>query len=87
MSAPLWLARILDRYQVPYQYHEHPPVHSASHLAHAEHVPGAQVAKPVFLRAGSRLVTVVLPASARVDMDRVRQVVGAPDLRRVWAAA
>jgi Ala-tRNA(Pro) deacylase len=81
MPVPLWLARILDHYQVPYEYHEHPPVHSASHLAHAEHVPGGRVAKPVFLVTGRWLITVVLPASARVDMGRVQQVVGAADLR------
>jgi CheY-like chemotaxis protein/prolyl-tRNA editing enzyme YbaK/EbsC (Cys-tRNA(Pro) deacylase) len=81
MSAPHWLARILDHYQVPYQYHEHPPVYSAAHLAHAEHVPGGQVAKPVFLVAGKLLITVVLPANARVDLPRVQQVVGAADLQ------
>jgi Ala-tRNA(Pro) deacylase len=81
MPAPLWLARLLDHYQVPYRYHEHPPVHSAMHLAHAEHVPGGLVAKPVFLVAGRRLITVVLPASARVDVGRVQEVVGAADLR------
>jgi Ala-tRNA(Pro) deacylase len=81
MSVPLWLARILTHYKVPYEAHEHPPVHSASHLAHTEHVSGSRVAKPVFLMAGKQLVTVVLPASAQVDVDRVQDILGTRDLR------
>jgi Ala-tRNA(Pro) deacylase len=80
MTVPLWLTRILQHYQIPYETHQHPPVQSASHLAHAEHVSGRWVAKPVFLLADKQLITVILPASARVDVDRVRAVIGASDL-------
>jgi len=76
MSVPAWLTRILHHYHVPYEVHHHPPVQSASHLAHAEHVSGRRVAKSVFLLAGKQLITVVLPASARVDVARVQEVVG-----------
>src|SRR5205085_4902645 len=68
-------------YKVPYEAHHHPPVHSASHLAHAEHVAGRWVAKPVFLMAGRQLVTVVMPADARVDLGRVQDILGVRDLR------
>jgi CheY-like chemotaxis protein len=81
MSVPLWLARIFDHCKVPYEVHRHVPVHSASHLAHAEHVSGRWVAKPVFLMADNRLVTVVLPANARVDLARVQEILGARELR------
>jgi Ala-tRNA(Pro) deacylase len=81
MSVPSWLTRILDHYQVPYEMHHHPPVHSASHLAHAEHISGCWVAKPVFLMAGTQLITVVVPANARVEPARVQEVLGARDLR------
>jgi CheY-like chemotaxis protein/prolyl-tRNA editing enzyme YbaK/EbsC (Cys-tRNA(Pro) deacylase) len=70
---------------VPYQEHEHLPVYSANQLAHAEHISGHRVAKPVFLAAGNgpghRPVMVVVPASARVDVARVQEVVGREDLR------
>jgi CheY-like chemotaxis protein len=81
MSVPQWLTRILKHYQIPFETHQHVPVQSASHLAHAEHISGRWVAKPVFLLAGRRLITVVIPAHARVDLDRVREVIGPSDLR------
>src|SRR5262249_33254234 len=81
MSVPRWLTRIFHHYAVPYQEHHHLPVFSASHLARAEHVSGHRVAKPVFLAFGKRPVTVVLPASGRLDLERVRAVTGPGELR------
>ena len=81
MSVPLWVKRILDHTGVPYREHHHPPVASASHLARAEHVPGRRVAKIVLLAAGKRPVAVVLPAPARLDLGRVKAVLGEEDLR------
>ena len=81
MSVPLWVKRILDHTGVPYREHHHPPVATASHLAHAEHVPGRRVAKTVLLVAGKRPVAVVLPATARLDLGRVKAVLGEEDLR------
>src|SRR5207237_205488 len=51
-------------------------VHSASHLAHAEHVPGNRVAKCVFVSAFGRPVTVALPANCRLDPASVQAVIG-----------
>jgi CheY-like chemotaxis protein/prolyl-tRNA editing enzyme YbaK/EbsC (Cys-tRNA(Pro) deacylase) len=68
-------------YRIPYREHEHPPVFSASHLAHVEHVSGRRVAKVVFLNARNHPVMVVLPAVARLDLERVRAVLGEPELR------
>jgi CheY-like chemotaxis protein/prolyl-tRNA editing enzyme YbaK/EbsC (Cys-tRNA(Pro) deacylase) len=81
MSVPQWLQRLLAYYGVPYRAHVHPPVFSASHLAHVEHVTGRRVAKIVFLNARGHPVMVVLPAVARVDVERVRSVLGEPELR------
>ncbi|HEY7329066.1 MAG TPA: response regulator [Gemmataceae bacterium] len=81
MSVPHWLQRLLAYHGVPYREHIHSPVFSASHLAHIEHVTGRRVAKVVFLNARNHPVMVVLPAVARVDVERVRSVLGEPDLR------
>jgi CheY-like chemotaxis protein/prolyl-tRNA editing enzyme YbaK/EbsC (Cys-tRNA(Pro) deacylase) len=81
MSIPRWLPQLLRRYEVPYRLHRHLPVHSATQLAHAEHVSGHRVAKPVFLAAGKRPITVVVPASTRVDLGRVKAVLGLDTLR------
>lgn len=80
MSMPQWLRRILDYHGVPYRELHHLPVFSALHLAEAEHVSGHRVAKPVLFRAHGCPVMVVAPASARVDVARVQQVLGEPDL-------
>jgi CheY-like chemotaxis protein/prolyl-tRNA editing enzyme YbaK/EbsC (Cys-tRNA(Pro) deacylase) len=81
MSIPRWLQGLLAYYGVPYRVQVHSPVFSASHLAHVEHVTGSRVAKAVFLNARNHPVMVVLPAVARLDVERVRAVLGLPDLR------
>jgi CheY-like chemotaxis protein/prolyl-tRNA editing enzyme YbaK/EbsC (Cys-tRNA(Pro) deacylase) len=81
MSVPCWFQRILAYHQVPYQEHSHPPVFSASHLAHVEHITGRRVAKVVFLNARNHPIMVVLPAVARLDPERVKAVLGEPELR------
>jgi Ala-tRNA(Pro) deacylase len=81
MSVPHWLRRLLAYHGVPYCEHTHAPVFSASHLAHVEHVTGRRVAKVVFLNARNHPVMVVLPAVARLDVERVRSVLGEPELR------
>jgi Ala-tRNA(Pro) deacylase len=81
MSAPHWLQRLLAYHGVSYQEHLHPPVFSASDLAHVEHITGRRVAKVVLLNARNHPIMVVLPAVARLDMERVRAVLGEPELR------
>ena len=81
MSVPHWLQRLMTYYRIPYREHEHPPVFSASHLAHVEHVSGRRVAKVVFLNARNHPVMVVVPAVARLDLERVRAVLREPELR------
>jgi Ala-tRNA(Pro) deacylase len=57
----------------------HVPVPTASRFAQAVHVPGRQVAKGVLVKAGESYVLVVLPATARIDLSRLSQVLdGAP---------
>jgi Ala-tRNA(Pro) deacylase len=81
MSLPHWIQRILDHHGLRYQVHEHRPVVTASRLAEAEHITGHRVAKTVLLNAHNHPVAVVLPASARLDLTRVRGVLGFGDLR------
>jgi CheY-like chemotaxis protein/prolyl-tRNA editing enzyme YbaK/EbsC (Cys-tRNA(Pro) deacylase) len=81
MSLPRWLERIFSHYQVCYEEHHHLPVYSSNQLAHAEHTSGHRVAKPVFLAAGNRPVTVIMPASERLDVHRVEKVLGVDNLR------
>ncbi len=81
MALPRWLEKIFAHYQAPYQELQHLPVHSANQLAHAQQTSGHRVAKPVFLAGAARPITVVLPASASLDVERVGDVLGLPGLR------
>src|SRR5260370_471222 len=81
MGMPRWLRQILPLSGAQSEQHHHPPVFSAQELAQAEHTTGWRVAKTVFLADRGRLVGVVLPASARLDLARVQSVLGIPDLR------
>jgi Ala-tRNA(Pro) deacylase len=80
MSVPRWLTTMFDHYGVPYEEHHHPPVFSASHLAHAEHVTGFRVAKTVLLNACGRPVAFVLPACTQLDVAWAQAVLGSLDI-------
>ncbi|MBM4071455.1 MAG: response regulator [Planctomycetes bacterium] len=81
MPLPRWLAEVFVRNRAAYRELEHLPARSAHQLAHAHGASGQRVAKPVFLAGCGRPVAVVLPASATLDLGKVRDVLGAPDLR------
>jgi Ala-tRNA(Pro) deacylase len=75
------LQRLLDRNQIPYEVHTHPTAMTAAELAAADHVPPSEVAKVVVLRSTDRFMLAVLPAARRLDLDRIRGLVGDPELR------
>jgi Ala-tRNA(Pro) deacylase len=74
------LKELLDRNHVPYQSIPHAEAYDAQRTAEAAHVPGREFAKAVIVRADERLCMAVLPASDRVDLERLRRSLGARDL-------
>lgn len=56
----------------------HQPTYSAQRMAHELHVPGREVAKTVLLRANGdyKFVVAVLPASKKIDFQRVSKLLG-----------
>lgn len=66
---------------VDFDFLLHRPTHSAAHLAGSLHVPGRSVAKGVLVRAGDAYVLAVVPATHRVDVVKLSEVLGAPDVR------
>ncbi len=81
MITPLWIRKTLQLQHVSYEELYHPEANTAQELAHREHVSGHRVAKVVVVRADDRFLELVVPASRRVLLDRVRQMLGARDLR------
>jgi Ala-tRNA(Pro) deacylase len=81
MATATWIINELDQRRIPYQELHHPDAFTAQELAQREHVSGHRVAKVVGVIADGQPVELVLPASRRVRLDRVRDVLGAQDAR------
>lgn len=59
----------------------HLPAYTAQEIAASAHIPGAELAKTVIVKADDEMVMVVLPASFQVDLERLKAVVGAREAR------
>jgi Ala-tRNA(Pro) deacylase len=72
----------LKEHQAAFQVIDHPQAFSAQRVAEALHVSGDWVAKSVILKAahGFCYYLVVVPASSRVDLAKVREAMGLVDL-------
>src|SRR4051794_7686188 len=81
MSAATWLLNELDRKGCSYEELHHADAYTAQEVAQHEHVSGDRVAKVVGVIADGRPVELVLPASRRVMLHRVGQILGAFDVR------
>jgi len=78
---PDWMKSLLDREGMRYEERHHRPAYTAQEVAAAEHVSGHKVAKVVVAMADGRPVELVLPASQQVDLDRLREALGAREVR------
>jgi len=61
----------LQQQHVLFQVLEHPPAYTAQEVAAEEHVSGNRTAKTVVIRADSGYAVCVLPASYKLDLDKV----------------
>jgi Ala-tRNA(Pro) deacylase len=66
---------------------EHPLTNTAAAEARAAGVPAEQAAKSVGLIDGDRFTLAVLPASERLDLDKVRRALGASSSLRLATEA
>ena len=66
---------------IPFEMLLHQPMPSATRLARCMHVPGGRVAKGVLVRLESGYALAVLPATHRIDLPRLAEVLGNPDAR------
>jgi Ala-tRNA(Pro) deacylase len=67
----------LKEHGVRFQTHEHAVVYTAQEVAAQEHVSGHALAKSVLVRADDRFVLCVLPASRKLDLNKVGHALGA----------
>jgi Ala-tRNA(Pro) deacylase len=64
--------------RVPFETLLHPPAFTAQKRARFLHLPGREVAKVVLLRGPGGYVLAVLPATQRVDTERLARALGGP---------
>lgn len=76
MLMPQRLESHLHRKQVPYSMIFHTPTDSAQMSASVMHLSGKEVAKAVALRAGEGAILAVLPASHRINFEKLSGVLG-----------
>ena len=69
--------KYLRNHDVWFELIEHKPTFSASTLAHVVQTMEQEVAKPVMVCVDDGLALVVVPASATVDLELVKEVLGA----------
>src|SRR5262249_55186841 len=81
MATATWVREELDQRGVRYEELHHPDAYTAQQVAQGEHVSGHRVAKVVGVIADGRPVELILPASRRVLLDRVGELLGAREVR------
>ncbi len=81
MPIPRSIERFLTEQHVAYSVIPHQPAYTAQEEAAVAHVPGGQWAKTVACVVDDRPVLAVVPAASRVDLDRLREITGARDVR------
>lgn len=74
------LREYLDSNNVKYTIIEHDPAFTAQEVAAAAHIPGKQLAKAVMIKIDGEMAMAILPASYRVNFDRLQEQTGAKEL-------
>ncbi|MBI1899647.1 MAG: YbaK/EbsC family protein [Planctomycetia bacterium] len=81
MATARWIREMLTQRGIPFQELHHREVFTSQEVAQCEHTSGHHVAKVVVAMADGRPVELVLPASRRVALKKVKNVLGAKDVR------
>ncbi len=71
------LKEFLDSHKVKYVTIKHSLAFTAQEIAASAHIRGKELAKTVMVNIDGKMAMAVLPASYRVDLDRLREAAGA----------
>ena len=86
MAIPTRLSQFLETRKIPYRTESHPEAFTAQQAAQASHVPGTAFAKSVLLWVDGKIWMAVVPATQRVDLERVRRCLSAGKVRMATEA-
>jgi Ala-tRNA(Pro) deacylase len=75
------MKEFLDSRGIRYVTTKHSPAFTAQEIAASAHVSGRDFAKTVIVMAGEQMAMVVLPASRRIVLSDLRELLDRPDLR------
>ncbi len=81
MATPSWIRKMLELRGIPFEELHHTEAYTAQEVAQREHFSGHRVAKVVVVLADGRPVELILPASRHVNLERVRAVLHAREIR------
>ncbi|MCP4204428.1 MAG: YbaK/EbsC family protein [bacterium] len=68
------LKELLDREEVKYVAISHSTAFTAQEIAASAHIPGRELAKTVMILLDGKMAMAVLPAPARVELERLREI-------------
>jgi Ala-tRNA(Pro) deacylase len=74
------LKEFLDKEDVKYLVINHSPAYTAQEIAASAHIPGKELAKTVMVKIDGKMAMAVLPASYRVDLAHLRDVLAAKNV-------
>jgi Ala-tRNA(Pro) deacylase len=77
----MWVRKTLRLRGIPFEELHHPEASTAQELAQYEHFTGHRVAKVVVVMVDGKPVELILPASRYVDLELVRKILGAGEVR------
>lgn len=80
MSASTKIKEILEREKINYEVLEHEMAFTALEVAEAQHVPGRRMLKSVILIADGRAIMCVLPATHKINFDKLKTYLVVDDL-------
>ncbi|MDX9858657.1 MAG: YbaK/EbsC family protein [candidate division Zixibacteria bacterium] len=75
------LKEYLDRHGIKYVTISHPPAYTAQKVAASAHIPGRELAKTVMVKVDGKMAMAVLPASTKVEFEKLRAAIGAESVR------
>ena len=75
------LKEFLDSHKIKYVVISHSPAYTAMEVAQSAHIPGKELAKVVMAVLEGRTCMAVMPATRKLDLERLRQAADASEAR------
>ncbi|NIQ39643.1 MAG: deacylase [Proteobacteria bacterium] len=75
------LKEFLNTHKTKYVSIKHSPAYTAQEIAASAHIRGKELAKTVMVSLDGKPAMAVLPASYRVDLDRLKEAAGATKIK------